>query len=50
MLSVLEMNKSLSRESVLAGGAEGQGIGLFLHPDRSDQAQNEAAVTAGPAL
>lgn len=50
MLSVLETNKSLSRESVLTGGAEGQGISFLLHPDRSDQAQDDAAATARPVL
>lgn len=39
MLSVPEMNKSLSRESILTGGAEVQRISIFLHPDGSDQAR-----------
>lgn len=43
-----EMNESLSRGSVLTGGAEGQSISIFLHPDRSDQAKNDVAATAGP--
>lgn len=37
MLSTPEMNKSLSRESILTGGAEGQRISIFLHPDESGQ-------------
>lgn len=39
MLSVPEMNKSLSRESIVTGGAEGQRISIFLHPDGPDQAR-----------